>query len=127
MKRQAFLALAPAAAAIAASLPGTVVAAPNVSGTWACAASGEGPNGDQTGHFDLTLKQTGSSVTGTYYKGTASLSGDFKGSTLKGRWQESSSSTGVFTFVFESDGESFTGTWGLKEGDTAGTWSGKRK
>ena len=107
--------------------PESALAIPALSGTWECTASGEGSNGDRVGHFDLNLKQAGDAVTGSYYQGTATLSGELKGDTLRGRWEESQTSTGVFTFVFESDGESFTGTWGLKEGDTAGTWSGKRK
>lgn len=124
MKRLAFIALALGVFALGTQLG--ALADANFAGTWACAASGEGPNGDQIGKFPLVLKQSGSTVTGSYYDGSASLKGTLKGNTLTGTWKESSG-TGVFTFVMADDGKSFTGTWGVKAGSTSGTWSGNKQ
>jgi MscS family membrane protein len=95
-------------------------------GTWACAASGEGPNHDQTGHFPLVLKQSGSTVTGSYYDGTASLTGTVQGNTVTGTFTEASGK-GLFSFVLSDDGNGFTGSWGPQDGTKSGTWNGTRQ
>lgn len=106
--------------------PAAVPAANSFAGVWTCTASGEGPNGDQTGHFSLVTTQSGQTVTGNYYKGSASLQGTQSGNTLTGTFHEPDGS-GLFTFVMSDDGNSFTGTWGVKAGQTGGSWNGTRQ
>jgi hypothetical protein len=125
MKRQIF-AGAFALGILMLALPTAVPAQSSSTGTWACTASGEGPNGDQIGHFTLVLKESSGTVTGTYYDGAASLTGSRSGNTVTGTYKEKSG-PGVFTFVFSGDGKSFTGTWGVNAGQTGGTWSGTRQ
>jgi hypothetical protein len=126
LNRHAFLG-AIALSILALVLPAAVRAADfSTAGTWACAATGEGPNGDKTGKFTLVITESGSDITGSYYNGTASLKGQRSGNTITGTFTEPSGS-GVFTFTFSGDGQSFTGTWGTKSGQTGGTWSGTRQ
>jgi hypothetical protein len=102
------------------------IAGNSFAGTWACAASGEGPNHDQTGHFPLVLTQSGNTVTGSYYDGKASLTGTVDGNTVKGTFTEASGK-GLFSFVLSDDGTRFTGSWGPQDGSNSGTWSGTRQ
>jgi hypothetical protein len=61
---------------------------------------------------DLTLTQTGASVSGSYElaAGWGYISGTLSGRTLDGTWSDHTGS-GDIEFVFSSDGKSFTGTW----------------
>jgi MscS family membrane protein len=104
----------------------SAIAGNSFAGTWSCAASGEGPNHDQTGHFSLVLKQSGNTVTGSYYDGNASLSGTVQGNTVKGTFTEASGK-GLFSFILSDDGNGFTGSWGPQDGTKSGTWNGTRQ
>jgi hypothetical protein len=110
----------------ALGLNASAIAGNSFDGTWTCAASGEGPNHDQTGHFSLVLKQSGGTVTGSYYNGSASLTGTVQGNTLKGTFTEASGN-GSFIFVLSDDGTGFTGSWGPQDGSKSGTWNGTRQ
>jgi hypothetical protein len=104
----------------------SAIAGNSFTGTWSCAVSGEGPNRDQTGHFPLLLKQSGNTVTGSYYDGKASLSGTVQGNTVEGTFTEALGK-GLFTFVLSDDGNGFTGSWGPQDGTKSGTWNGTRQ
>jgi hypothetical protein len=106
-------------------LPSGALADYSTAGTWACAATGEGPNHDQTGHFTLTLTESNGNVTGSYYDGAASLKGTRSGNAVTGTYVEASGG-GTVHFTFAADGSSFTGTW-VTNGGTGGTWSGTRQ
>jgi len=125
MNRYAFVS-AIALSILALVLPAGASADYSTAGTWACTATGEGPNGDQNGHFTLALTESNGAVTGSYYDGKASLSGTRSGNTVSGTYTEPAGS-GVFSFTFSADGSSFTGNWGVKAGQTNGTWSGARQ
>jgi hypothetical protein len=124
MKRLPFVS-AIALSIVALLVPAGAQADFSTTGTWACAASGEGPNHDNTGHFTLTLTESNGVVIGSYYDGAASLKGARSGNTVTGAFQEASG-TGKFSFTFSADGSSFTGTWGNDAGP-AGSWSGTRQ
>ncbi|HTA39658.1 MAG TPA: hypothetical protein VK760_11300 [Candidatus Acidoferrales bacterium] len=123
MKRLAFVgAIALSVAALL--LPLGAQADFSTAGTWTCAASGEGANHDQTGHFTLSLTESNGVVIGTYYDGKASLKGTRSGNTVTGAFTEPNG-TGPFSFTFSDDGSSFTGTWGTSP--AGGSWSGTRQ
>jgi len=124
MKRHVFFA-AIALSIAALLLPTGALADYSTAGTWTCAATGEGPNHNNTGHFTLTLTESNGAVAGSYYDGAASLKGTRSGNTVTGTYTEAGGS-GPFTFTFAADGSSFTGTWGASAA-TGGTWSGTRQ
>jgi len=132
MKRQAFIA-AIAVCVLSVALTLAVRAAEyNSAGTWLCTVSGEGAKGDQAGHFTLVITEDGDNITGSYYHGTASLTGARSGNTVTGTFNEKgdaehSAGSGVFKFVLSDDGQSFTGSWGPAAGQTGGTWNGTRQ
>lgn len=78
---------------------------------------------------DLTLRQNGSAVTGSYVTTGAppgTVSGVLQGTILTGSWSDSSS-TGGFRMVFAPDGRNFVGTWGSGASfDDGGDWNGRR-
>ena len=125
MNRLSFFTSAAAAGLVATALPLAALAEPNsLTGVWQCTATGEGNSGNNTGHFTMSLAQSGPLVIGTYYNGTATLSGHLSGNDLVGKWDESGS-MGDFHFAFAPNGRSFTGSWGTG-GHTQGQWSGTK-
>ncbi len=79
----------------------------------------------------MTLTQDGKNVTGTYeWKGTQSISGTVKGKVLSGKYYqpnypEDRYKSGSIRFTLAADGNSWSGTWTDRDGNPAGTWSGK--
>lgn len=75
----------------------------------------------------MTLKQTGSKVTGQYEYGDGVLNGSVSGGKLSGNWKENDDE-GTFEFLIANDGQSFTGTWAETKPDPSsnGTWDGER-
>jgi hypothetical protein len=71
---------------------------------------------------DMSLSQSGASVSGTYELATSygSISGTLSGRTLKGSWSDQYGS-GSIEFVFSADGDSFNGTW-----SGGPSWTGTR-
>jgi hypothetical protein len=62
----------------------------------------------------ITLKQTGSSVTGTYNDGKGTINATVQEGTLTGTWHDSDTSgtySGFFEFERSADDKSFTGRW----------------
>ncbi|CAM3493144.1 mechanosensitive ion channel [Paracoccus nototheniae] len=68
----------------------------------------------------LILEQSGSTITGTYQPGDATLSGSIEGVVAKGTWEQPGS-TGEFEFALAPDGQSFVGRSGNGE-----YWNGER-
>ncbi|MCK4258712.1 MAG: LysM peptidoglycan-binding domain-containing protein [Halanaerobiales bacterium] len=88
---------------------------------------------------DMTLKQSGRNITGSYsihgLKDIGKLSGVLSNNTIIGTWNEKSiyksvSDNGKFKFIFK-DKNSFIGSWGYNESygslETGYHWNGKRK
>uniref|UniRef100_E6Q4G4 Uncharacterized protein n=1 Tax=mine drainage metagenome TaxID=410659 RepID=E6Q4G4_9ZZZZ len=125
MNRFAFVSAAAAGALAASTKPVSALALSDLTGDWESTASGEGSCGDSVGHFKLTLTQAGGSVTGSYYGGTASLSGTLAGNVLLGTWKESDG-TGSLRFIFSDDRKSFEGSWSIPGSRSMGGWSGER-
>lgn len=78
---------------------------------------------------DLTLRQTGSSIIGTY--GTdGKLKGSIDGTVVRGQWMSASqappATNGDFEFTFTTDGASFSGKWskGLGMPWETSAWNG---
>lgn len=78
---------------------------------------------------DMTLHQTGNSVSGTYLYSdeTYSISGTASGNTLTGTFDEGNGYTGVFQFTLSSDGRSFSGRWHYDAEAEWSGWSGTRE
>ncbi len=78
---------------------------------------------------DLVLEQEGNRVTGTYNKGASRLEGTMMDRSLKGKfyYNQATSPTGIFEFIFSEDGTRFFGSWknGLT-GEPNNQWDGKR-
>jgi len=73
---------------------------------------------------ELTLAQTGASVTGTW-DGDKPLTGTLNGSTLTGSWQPATGSGGgQFILTFAADGKSFSGTFGTGTAAAPNPWTG---
>ncbi|MBR5091313.1 MAG: Ig-like domain-containing protein [Ruminiclostridium sp.] len=81
----------------------------------------------ETNWNDMTLTQSGSTVTGSYaYKG-GKISGTVSGNTLTGTWTQTNAK-GKFKFVMSSDGKSFSGSYGYNDSAPGSSgWDGKRK
>jgi len=81
----------------------------------------------------MNLSQTGSyeegyiHVSGSYGHDNGELSGTVDGNTLTGTWIETGNDTGRFQFTMSSDGESFNGKWGRKDGPLEHDWTGRRE
>ena len=125
MNRFAFVTTSAAGALAASAKSVSALAASGLGGDWECTASGEGSCGDSVGRFKLTLTQSGDTITGSYYGGTASLAGALEGNVLRGTWKESDG-TGTLRFIFSDDGKSFEGSWSIPGSSSAGGWSGER-
>jgi len=97
-------------------------------GAWNSTWSEEGENFSAL----MNLKQTGSSVTGTFEDNTSTISGNVTGNTLTGTWTELNGTgkfTGSYRFTLSPDANSFTGRWAFTpEGlaNSTETWSGVR-
>ena len=113
MNRLAFVTTSAASALAASAKPPSARAVSDLSGDWNSTASGEGSCGDSVGRFQLTLTQSGKSVTGSYYGGTASLSGTLDGNVLVGTWKESDG-TGSLRFILSDDRNAFEGSWSIR-------------
>ena len=125
MNRLAFVTTSAAGALAASAKPPSARAVSGLTGDWNSTASGEGSCGDSVGRFQLTLTQSGKSVTGSYYGGTASLSGTLDGNVLVGTWKESDG-TGSLRFIFSDDRNAFEGSWSIPGSTSMGGWSGER-
>jgi hypothetical protein len=79
----------------------------------------------------LTLRQSGSRVTGTYPtcngSGTGTITATASGRTLDGTWSQACNSrSGRLHFVQSSGGGSFSGKWSYGEATPTSTWNGRR-
>lgn len=99
----------------------------DVSGTW------------NSNWGKMTLKQSGSEVTGTYATNNGKIFGTLNGNVLEGVWTQSSASRkcstesygsrywGRIRFVFDQGGR-FSGNWGYcNDEPKSGGWSGTRQ
>ena len=125
MNRLAFVTTSAAGALAAATKPVSARIGAELTGVWNSTASGEGSCGDSVGRFQLKLTQSGKNVTGSYYGGTASLSGTLDGNVLVGTWKESDAS-GSLRFIFSDDRNTFEGSWSIPGSTSMGGWSGER-
>jgi hypothetical protein len=86
-----------------------------------------GWSGDwSTNWGDMTLTQSGSTVTGTYSHDTGHISATVSGNYLQGTWSEYPSyappnDAGDIEFTLSADGKSFSGHWRY---DSSGEWRG---
>jgi hypothetical protein len=88
---------------MAAALAGVVTAAPNVSGTWTMSVEA-GPHGKAT--MQLTLKQEGNKVTGTFASGHSPdlpVSGEFADGVLKIATEAEADSKILFNATLKDD------------------------
>ena len=100
-----------------------------ISGRWA------------TSEGQMTLSQTGSTVTGVYAQDNGHITGTFNNNVLDGYWYEDSSGqrcqsprtngAGQSTYYwggikFQFSNDQFTGRWGYCESNSASPWSGTR-
>lgn len=77
-----------------------------------------------TNYGEVILQQSGSSVSGSYYNGSASIRGYLSGYVLEGDWLQTNGS-GRFRFELARDGGSFTGIWGRSASNSdGGAWNG---
>lgn len=81
----------------------------------------------------LTIKQSGSKISGNYDHHNGRIEGTVEGREIRGRWLEAPSykppkDAGVFRFIFSPDKQSFTGKWhyGFEEGEWREDWNGKK-
>jgi len=81
----------------------------------------------------LTIKQSGSKITGSYEQNQGKIEGTVEGREIRGRWMEAPSykppkHAGLFRFAFSEDRKSFKGRWhyGLEEKEWRQDWDGKR-
>jgi hypothetical protein len=87
----------------------SIAAAPNWSGTWETATSSL--------RFTLTLKQTGTAVTGHYDFCNGTIRGIDQAGTLVGTWHQSfpclnaTAGLGTMALKLSASGNSFSGTW----------------
>jgi hypothetical protein len=95
---------------------------PSVFGEWATSYTEKGSDVDAP----MRLSQDGVIVTGSYGK-NGRISGRLTGRRLHGDWSEATMSGG-FAWEFDSQGATFTGTWGNRgKSHGQGGWRGKRK
>jgi uncharacterized protein (DUF2147 family) len=108
--------------ALAFVLTAAVVAAPTVSGQWKLSVSG-GPHGNAT--MGLTLKQDGTTVTGTFVTGHADLpvTGEFVDGALKLESTSSGDSKIILSARLKEDG-TLSGYVSSPMGDM--TWTATR-
>lgn len=78
---------------------------------------------------DMTLHQTGNSVSGSYVYSdeTYFISGTASGNTLTGTFDEGNGYTGVFQFTMSTNGQSFSGRWHYDSETEWSGWSGSRE
>jgi len=76
-----------------------------------------------TNYGEVILQQSGSSVTGTYYNGTASIRGYLSGNVLEGDWVQTNG-RGQLRFELAGAGGYFSGTWGRTNNSDGGGWNG---
>ena len=86
------------------------------------------PRMDVTGVYDtdfkeLTLRQNGSHVSGTYKYQNGRVEGVLSGYTLIGRWTQSNGQ-GRLVFEFKPDGSGFNGKWGSHDTNPTGKCNG---
>jgi uncharacterized membrane protein len=90
----------------------------NFTGTW------------NTNFAQVTLNQTGATVSGTYIRYGETydnaLNGTVTGNTLTGYYVPRGSPSGPIKFVLSSDGNTFTGSWNNKELTDTVQWCGIR-
>jgi hypothetical protein len=116
----------PVAGKDAASRPETSNERLDCSGDWI--TDYEAGNGQTSIHSGVTMKQTGSAVTGTYTT-VGRIEGTVDGRNLNGTWSNLCGATkcgGRIAFVFSSDGRSFTGRWGFDDETPVWKWTGSR-
>ncbi len=76
----------------------------------------------------VKLRQSGSTVTGTYYDGKARISGSIKGNVLRGTWTQRNNKSGQLIFTFSNSGSSFNGKWKYDgKSHWYNDWSGTRR
>ena len=79
-----------------------------------------------TQYGPIILRNSGGSITGTYYEGKATVSGSLRGLVFTGTWVQTNGS-GDFVFTFSSDGSSFDGKWRSKNSTSwSENWDGRR-
>ena len=82
----------------------------------------------QTEWGEMTLKQTGNDVTGTYTHANGVIKGTLKGKILTGTWTQSGGGKGKLRFEFNDDFSTFTGKWNYNDAEpTRDGWNGKKK
>lgn len=96
----------------------------NVSGHWQLVDTIQ-PGGEQVRFADLVLQQQGNRVSGSSPDGLNSLQGVLTGDTLQATYRASNGETGSFTWIFSSDGTSFSGSF-IATGVNRGTSQGVR-
>lgn len=81
----------------------------------------------KTDFSEMTLKQNGNKVTGTYKYNNGRIEGTLNGRTLTGRWTQSNSK-GRFVFNFNSNFSGFSGYWSYNEAEpkSSSKWNGTR-
>jgi hypothetical protein len=106
----------PATAATAAATTPVSALSGSFSGDWT------------TTYGQMSLVQSGNTVTGTYnYNGKIStIAGTMSGNVLSGTWTEPDR-YGDFQFILSADGKSYSGKWRYRgSSDWTGTWTGTR-
>ncbi|MBV8491562.1 MAG: hypothetical protein JO199_13630 [Candidatus Eremiobacteraeota bacterium] len=129
MFKRLALSLACALAVLILAVPAGVRADSSFAGTWTFAATGDGPNADQTSHMTIALTESNGSVTGTYDGATleGTRSGDIVTGTFKTGTFARQTGHGYFVFAISNDGKSVLGTWGVNPGTIEGEWNGTRQ
>lgn len=91
-----------------------------------------------TSEGDMSLVQSGSSVTGTYSVDNGRITGEVAGGRLAGYWAEDSSGArcateklgsyywGRIEWTLSSDGTAFAGAWSYCDDPVSSAWTGKR-
>ncbi|MFV0605626.1 MAG: hypothetical protein ACK5NK_07280 [Niabella sp.] len=74
---------------------------------------------------ELTFRQTGKQITGTYKHQNGRIEGTLNGRTLTGLWFQDNGK-GKFVFEFNSDFSAFLGKWGYNDAEPSSKWDGKR-
>jgi hypothetical protein len=74
---------------------------------------------------ELTITQTGNSVTGTYKYQNGRIEGTLNGNVLTGWWYQDNGK-GRFEFVFNADFSAFEGRWGYNDVAPTGKWNGTK-
>jgi len=75
----------------------------------------------------MTLYQSGNSISGNYEGGNGTIKGIIEGNKFTGTWKNSSNSrTGSFEFIFNSNFSSFTGKYGYNSDTPSRKWNGTK-